>query len=449
MEELKQYVINHYLNNIIHNDKGTKFIYEEQLEKLSFTELEKKFVMTILQEEKIQLKKDVIKSEDRTHLVREYNYGDIVSNNLEVIDLPQKSVIEFDDEKNIKFENYDELEKYLEDVFIPKYIQMKQKVDKNTNDITYEASIQLNNIVKLRLSELEVKRVFKYLDKLNIKVSGVSPDIQLDSDIRNYNYVRTFKESQKPVYDSTLHDEVRIEQYHQTKDISLRNKIVENNIRLASFVAYKYSIITGINIHEIESYAYEGLMYAVEKFDTSLGYKFSTYAYPCIRGFVLKGIPNIQGFYKSNFYDGYIACKSIVEEVNEITIEEKPSLLKDIYELMVHTNRISGCNFSDFKDFVYICQPILMRDMDEIESDYDIEVDVLKNIKTEEIDEVLSTLTEREQEVIRLRFGFEDGVCKSLEEVADMFNVTRERIRQIEAKALRKLRHPARSTKLR
>lgn len=447
MQELKKHVIDNYLNNIIYYENGIKFIYEDDLKKLNFTELETNFIMSLLEEEQIELRKNVIKKENRTGLVRDYNYGDIASNNLEVVDSPEKSIIEFDKEKNISFENYDELEKYLEEIFIPKYIQMKMKIDKNTNNLTYEPSIQLNHIVKLKLSELEVKHVFKYLENLDIKVAGISPDIQLDLDIGNYNYVRTFKGLEKPIYDNTLDDESRIEQYHQTNDILLRNKIIENNMRLATFIAYKYSIITEIDIHELESYAYEGLIHAVENFK-NIGTKFSTYAYPCIRGFVLSGIPHIQGFYKSSFYDGYVACKKIVEETNETTIEEKPSLLKDVYELMTNTGRISGCNFSMFKDLIYISQPILMKDMDEIESDYDIEEEVLKNVAVEELKQVLNTLPEKEKIVIINLFGLFGTEAKTLPEVGKMFNVSKERIRQIEKKALWHLRHPKRTRKL-
>lgn len=438
MEELKQIVLDEVLNKIIKYNNGVRYIIDTDLNTLNLTELERKFVMYVLEEEKITIEKKVTKN-DRPSLVRDYNYGDIATNNLESIDTPEKSIIEYDKNENLSFKDFSELEKYLDNVFIPRYVQMKQVFDKTADDIIYEPSIQLNRIVKLKLSEIEVQYVFEYLDKLNIKVAGISPDIEMDSNIKNYNYVRTFKESPKPDYDPNLNDEQRILTYQQTKDMNLRNEIIKNNMRLASYVAYKYSVITGINIHELESYAYEGLITAIENFK-NIGCKFSTYAYPCIRGYILKGIPNIQNFSNRNFYYNYISCKNIVEEMNGITLEQDPKLLKDVYELMHQTKGVSGCSYSEFANLVSITSPTLM-DMDEVESEYDILDEVIDNITKENVLEMLEFLTERERVVIINRFGLYGNKLKTLEEVAKMLNVTRERIRQIEVKALRKLRY--------
>lgn len=387
----------------------------------------------------------VITQKDRSNYVEQYNYGDVTANGLEKLDLPVKAVIEYDESGNIIYENYDALELFLDVDFIPNYVNMKKKIDKNTGDVIYFPSIQLNHIVSLKLSEIEVKYVLKYLNNLNIRVGGVSPDLANDLGIENYDYVRTYKEGKKNKYNADLNDEARVVEYQNTKNILLRNEIIENNMPLATYLSYKFSVITGINIHELESYAFEGLIYAVEHFDISMGCKLSTYAYPCIKGFILKGIPELEGFYKSNFYDGYISCKKIVEEVNGIKIEEEPRLTKDVFDLMVQTGKIGATNYSEFLRLINISKPVLVEDMDIYESEAEMENDLADQLTLEELGDVLKTLLPREEKVIRLRYGFDDGMPKTLEEVGRIIGITRERVRQIEAKALRKMRHPSRA----
>ena len=180
MEKLKQIVLNEVLKSIIKYNNGARYIIDTDLENLKLTELEKKFVMYVLQEEKITIETEITKK-DRPSLVRDYNYGEITANEFNSIDVPEQAIIEYDKSENLSFKDFSELEKYLDNVFVPKYVQMKQVYDKNTGDLTYEPSVQLNRIVKLKLSEIEVQYVFEYLDKLNIKVAGVSPDIEMDS----------------------------------------------------------------------------------------------------------------------------------------------------------------------------------------------------------------------------------------------------------------------------
>jgi len=448
---LKDYVLDTYLKNIIHEENGKKYIYEEDFEKLNADEQEKIFILQVMKSENIIIIIKKIEQQDRPTLVRDYNYGDVQTNDLGAMDLPVKSTVEYDESGNVVFEEYEELELFLDSEFIPKNLKIRQKKDPVTGEMISESSIQLNHIVALQLSEKEVQFVFKYLNDLHIMVHGVSPDINNDLEIDNYKYFRTFKESKKTEYDETVNDEKRIEQYQNTKDYELRNKIVENNMRLASFVAYKYSIITGINIHELESYAYEGLIYAIENFDVNKGCKFSTYAVPCIRGFVLSGIPKIQGFYISNFYYDYISCKNVVEETQAITLEEEPKLLKDIYELMKSTGKLRSISYLDFANLITISQPKLQEEVDAPEDEFAFEdmENIIDNESLKQVlEKVLDTLTPREKEVIELRFGLKTGKPMSLEQVGKHFDVTRERIRQIEAKAIRKLRHPSRSKAL-
>ena len=441
---LKEYVKKEILKKIVREENGSKYINEKDLDKLNLDDQEQKFILSLLKEEHIEIRPTLITQTDRPKRVMDHNYGEIATNELEIIDIPLKATIEFDNNGNIIFEDYSELEKFLDKEIIAKHLKIKKNnYGFDSNETSFIQTVQFNKLVRLGLSELEMLYAFKYLNKLNIKVVGISPDIESDLNIENYDYIRTFKESEKKLYDSSKNDEQRIVQYQQTEDILLRNDIIENNLRLVSFVAYKYSIITGIDIHELESFGYEGLIYAIEKFDASKGYKFSSYAVPCIRGFILRGIPKIKGFKNSEFYSNFISCKKVVEEVNCISLEEEPKLLRDVFDLMIQTGRLMNNNYNDFVKLVSISKPLLMENMDDIEDDYIMEDEILEKVSNENLIKIIDTapsLKSREKKILKLRYGLNDGVPKTLEEVAKIFGVSKERIREIERKIFWKAR---------
>ena len=231
-------------------------------------------------------------------------------------------------------------------------------------------------------------------------------------------------------------------------------------MRLVPYVAYRYAISTSIDQHELESYGYEGLILALEKFDISYGCAFSTYAVAYIRGYILRGIQEIMLGKKNNFYYDYVNAKSAVEKEYGVTLSEEPELVEDVIDLLVATGKIKGHEGAkEYARMRITSMAIGNASLDDEEvaeelitsghlvDTHDYAEEALNTASRQTLEQVLDTLTVREADVLRSRFGFYDGIPKELEEVAKEYGVTRERIRQIEAKALRKLRHPINSKK--
>lgn len=459
LEEVELYVYEKYIKGMVFEDNGKKKISKEELDELKLSPHEKNFIMYIINKQKIKVTEEKITRVDRSPYVRDNNYGDIKSNELQTKDEPVMAKVEYSEANDKIYEDYKELDEYLETRFIPNYVLLKRKKNDN-GEVENFPSIRLHHIMALRLSEAELEHVMNYLKERNIRVGGKGAT--LDKEFENYDYVTTYKESALPLSVPANVTIKKIELYKQNKEQKLREEIITDNMRLVPYVAYRYAMSTGINQHELESYGYEELILALERFDVSKGYTFSTYAVACIRKHILNGIKEILLGKRDDFYDDYVEAKIAVEKQNGVTLAEDPELVEDVIDLLVAAGKIKdndGIKEQARRKITSMAIGNASLDdeevLEELTTDgylvdtHDYAEEVLSTMSRETLEKMLDTLTEREAEVLRLRFGFYDGRTKTLDEVAEIFGLTRERIRQIENKAIRKLRHPSRAKWLR
>ena len=250
-----------------------------------------------------------------------------------------------------------------------------------------------------------------------------------------------------------IKEEIKILQRDVDKGADAKKRLAEANLRLVVSIAKRY-VGRGMLFLDLIQEGNLGLIKAVEKFDYKKGYKFSTYATWWIRQAITRAIADQARTIRIPVH--------MVETINKLIrvsrqllqeLGREPSPEEIAKEMSMPVDRV--------REILKISQePVSLETPIGEEEDSHLG-DFIKDdnvpvpadaaaftLLKEQLEEVLGTLTEREQKVLTLRFGLEDGRARTLEEVGKEFNVTRERIRQIEAKALRKLRHPSRSRKL-
>ena len=326
------------------------------------------------------------------------------------------------------------------------------------------------------LTPEKLDRIYDFLDKKHVDVLKMSNDDDMDPDLFSENEdadpedeidvehidlsvpegigvddpVRMYLKEIGKVPLLSPDEEIELAKKIELGDEEAKKKLAESNLRLVVSIAKRYAG-RGMQLLDLIQEGNLGLIKAVEKFDYRKGYKFSTYATWWIRQAITRAIADQARTIRIPVH--------MVETINRLVRTQRQLVQKLgreatpeelAKELDMPVDRVRDI-MKISQDPVSLETPI-GEEEDSHLGDFiqDDHVEVPADAATyrllhEQLMEVLSTLTEREQKVLRLRFGLDDGRPRTLEEVGRQFNVTRERIRQIEAKALRKLRHPSRS----
>ena len=280
----------------------------------------------------------------------------------------------------------------------------------------------------------------------NLDDDSFIDNISLDDPVKVY--LREIGRVPLLSYDEEIELAVKISE----GDEYAKKRLTEANLRLVVSIAKKY-VGRGMYFLDLIQEGNVGLIKAVDKFDYTKGFKFSTYATWWIRQAITRAIADQARTIRIPVHmvetinrlkkvqsqllheNGYEPSEELIAQKMDLPVERVREIMRIAQEPVSMETPIGPEEDSRLMDFI--------RDEEALAPDDA----ALKTITNEDIDSVLHTLTPREEAVIRLRFGLHDGRCHTLEEVGTGFNVTRERIRQIEAKALRKLRHPVRSNK--
>ena len=298
-------------------------------------------------------------------------------------------------------------------------------------------------------SEDELENDFDPYGNENMERSLASEGLMIDDPVKQY-----LKEiGRVPLLDPER--EADLARRTSLGDEKAKKELVEANLRLVVSIAKRY-VGTGLFFLDLIQEGNLGLMKAVSKFDYTKGYKFSTYATWWIRQAITRAIADQARTIRIPVH--------MVETIHKVTKTSRELLQEKGREVSAEeiARELDGMNPERVREIMKIAQdPISLETpvgeeedshigdfIEDQESPAPAEAASYELLR-EQLNEVLRTLTPREEQVLRLRFGLEDGRQRTLEEVGQQFNITRERIRQIEAKALRKLRHPSRSKKLR
>ena len=362
--------------------------------------------------------------------------------------------------------------------FSEKLVELLELAKKKKNVLEYQ---EINDFFKDQPLEVDqMEKVFDFLEASGVdvlRITGNDEEMMLDDDldmdklddeeeveldkidlsvpegVSIEDPVRMYLKEIGKVSLLTADEEIELAKRMEQGDEAAKKRLAEANLRLVVSIAKRY-VGLGMLFLDLIQEGNLGLIKAVEKFDYRKGYKFSTYATWWIRQAITRAIADQARTIRIPVHMVETINKLIrvsrqllqelgreptpeeIAEEMDMSVDRVREILKISQEPVSLETPIGEEEDSHLGDFIQ-------------DDNVPVPADAAAfTLLKEQLIEVLGTLTEREQKVLRLRFGLDDGRARTLEEVRKEFNVTRERIRQIEAKALRKLRHPSRSRKL-
>jgi RNA polymerase primary sigma factor len=339
---------------------------------------------------------------------------------------------------------------------------VKKLIEKGKKSGTLTYKEIMDELDEIDLSPEQIEKIYEVLESMGIDVIGDMADIEVPEEDLDLSIpegiaiddpVRMYLKEIGKVPLLSPDEEINLAQRIENGDQVAKKKLAEANLRLVVSIAKRY-VGRGMLFLDLIQEGNLGLIKAVEKFDYRKGYKFSTYATWWIRQAITRAIADQARTIRIPVHMVETINKLIrvsrqllqelgrepqpeeISKIMEMPVDKVREIMKIAQEPVSLETPIGEEEDSHLGDFI-----------PDDEAPAPAEAAAFTMLK-EQLINVLDTLTPREEKVLRLRFGLDDGRARTLEEVGKEFNVTRERIRQIEAKALRKLRHPSRSKKL-
>ncbi len=352
------------------------------------------------------------------------------------------------------------MQEEMQNRYQDKLKELQENAKKKKNVLEYQEVVDAFGEMNLPVEDIE--KVYDFLENNGIDVIGLVEDVSdekeeldlsLPENIRIDDPVRMYLKEIGKVPLLSADEEIELAQRMEKGDDFAKRKLAEANLRLVVSIAKRY-VGRGMQFLDLIQEGNLGLIKAVEKFDYRKGYKFSTYATWWIRQAITRAIADQARTIRIPVHmvetinklarvqrqllqeNGREATPEEIAEAMDISVAKVREIMKIAQEPVSLETPIGEEEDSHLGDFIPDTEMMVPADA------------AAYSLLKEQLMEVLDTLTDREQQVLRLRFGLDDGRARTLEEVGSQFGVTRERIRQIEAKALRKLRHPSRSKKL-
>jgi len=342
---------------------------------------------------------------------------------------------------------------------------IKNLIDRGKKNGNLSYKEIMDELDSVELNPDQIEKIYTVLESMDIEIIGDIKDMEIEVEVEEEidlsvpegisidDPVRMYLKEIGKVPLLSPEEEIQLAKKIEDGDMVSKKKLAEANLRLVVSIAKRY-VGRGMLFLDLIQEGNLGLIKAVEKFDYRKGYKFSTYATWWIRQAITRAIADQARTIRIPVHMVETINKLIrvsrqllqelgreplpeeVAEIMEMPVDKVREIMKIAQEPVSLETPIGEEEDSHLGDFI-----------PDDEAPAPAEAAAFTMLK-EQLINVLDTLTPREEKVLRLRFGLDDGRARTLEEVGKEFNVTRERIRQIEAKALRKLRHPSRSKKL-